>query len=269
MVYTAEAAITAAKGQVGYRESGENDTRFNRWLGRIDGYGAGGYGYPWCASFQAWCADKAGGRANTDYPRTAGCAVAVQWFKAHGRWSSTPHVGDWVFYGPGGATHVELVTSVSAGSYRAIGGNTSGSLSGQYFNGDGVYAKTVSRSESRIYGYGRPIYQEDDMPLTKEDIEAVAAAVWKHNIGASWVPKGSDNQWQASTHVGVMHAHVRNAEALVAKLASQAPDVDEAAIVQGILAGLAPDKVAAAVVAALPADLARQVVDEIQGRLAE
>lgn len=158
MAYTADVAIKIAKSQIGYRESGTNDTKYNRWLGKIDGYPHSGYGYPWCASFQSWVADQAGGRANVDYPKTAGCAVAVSWFKAHDRWSSTPHVGDWVFYGPGGTTHVELVVAVSSGSITTIGGNTSGSLNGTYYNGDGVYRKTVSRSSSRIYGYGRPAY---------------------------------------------------------------------------------------------------------------
>lgn len=162
MSYTAAAAIKAATGQVGYRESGVNDTPFNRWLGTIGGT----YSYAWCASFQSWCADRSGGRANVDYPRTAGCVVAVGWFKAHGRWSSTPHVGDWVFYGPNGSTHVELVTAVSSHSITTIGGNTSGSLDGRYYAGDGVYRKTVSRSSDRIYGYGRPIYEsEGDMQV--------------------------------------------------------------------------------------------------------
>ena len=168
MAYTPGLAHLVAAGEIGYRESGNNDTKFNRWLGTIGGYGAGGYGYPWCASFQSWVAAKAGGRANVDYPKTAGCAVGVSWFKSHGRWSSTPHVGDWVFYGPGGTTHVELVVGVTGSSITTIGGNTSGSLNGTYFNGDGVYRKTVARNSTRIYGYGRPAYTttEDDMQLS-------------------------------------------------------------------------------------------------------
>src|SRR5690606_40109912 len=123
---------------------------------------------PWCATFQGWVAARAGGRANVDYPKTAGCAVAVAWFKSKGRWGTTPRAGDWVFYGPGGGTHVELVAEVDARTITTIGGNTSGSLSGRYFNGDGVYAKSVSRSSDRIYGYGRPNYasEDDDMQLS-------------------------------------------------------------------------------------------------------
>lgn len=164
MTYTMTAAETAAAKKIGYRESGTNDTVFNRWLGQISGYPAGGYGYPWCASFQSWVADQAGGRANSSYPKTAGCSTAVAWFKSHGRWSESPHAGDWVFYGPGGSTHVELVTAVSASSITTIGGNTSGSLDGRYYNGDGVYKKSVARSSERIYGYGRPAYSGSPAP---------------------------------------------------------------------------------------------------------
>ncbi|WP_168221166.1 CHAP domain-containing protein [Actinomadura sp. WMMA1423] len=167
MSYTAAAAIKAAEGELGTRETGTNNTPYNHWLGAIPGYPHGGYGYAWCCSFQGWVADQAEGEANRDYPRTAGCEVAVGWFKAHERWSSTPHVGDWVFYGPRGGTHVELVVAVSSSSITTIGGNTSGSLEGRYFNGDGVYRKTVARNSDRIYGYGRPDYEEDDMPSEK------------------------------------------------------------------------------------------------------
>lgn len=183
MSYTIAAAIKAAESQVGYRESGVNNTPYNHWLGTIGGT----YSYAWCASFQSWCADRAGGRADIDYPKTAGCAVAVGWFKAHGRWSSTPHEGDWVFYGPNGSVHVELVVAVSPTTITTIGGNTSGSLDGRYYAGDGVYRKTVSRSSDRIYGYGRPIYEsEDDMQPT----DSVP-------VGKTYGPKLAHDHYQA------------------------------------------------------------------------
>ena len=63
---------------LGYRETGDNDTKFNRWLGAIRGYGTGGFGYPWCHAFVSYClwhSDNAGAG-----PRTAGCAAGVAWF---------------------------------------------------------------------------------------------------------------------------------------------------------------------------------------------
>jgi uncharacterized protein (TIGR02594 family) len=148
--------IAEARKHQGYREKGENDTIFTRWLGPIQGYGAGGFGYPWCHAFVSYCLAHSG---NADAgPRTASCPAGVQWFRSAGRFGSEPRAGDLVYYGADGGTHVELVTGVSSTTITTIGGNTSGSLNGAYFNGDGVYEKSVSRSSSRIFGYGRPKY---------------------------------------------------------------------------------------------------------------
>ena len=45
-------------------------------------------------------------------PKTASCPAGVKWFSDRGRFGQTPHVGDLVYYGPGGGTHVELVVGV-------------------------------------------------------------------------------------------------------------------------------------------------------------
>jgi CHAP domain-containing protein/putative peptidoglycan binding protein len=150
---SAQSMIAEAKKHIGYHESGDNDATFNHWLGTIGGT----FRYPWCHCFVSYClwhSDNAGAG-----PKTAGCAAGVAWFKAEGRFGSTPHVGDLVYYGPGGGTHVELVTGVSGDSIQTIGGNTSGygATGSAFFNGDGVYQKTVKRT-SRIYGYGSPKY---------------------------------------------------------------------------------------------------------------
>jgi hypothetical protein len=66
------------------------------------------------------------------------------------------------------------------------------------------------------------LMEGDDMPSAKE----VADAVWSHNIEASWLPegKGVDRQWQADTHLGVMHRHIREVEA---QLAAQQVTLDK------------------------------------------
>jgi hypothetical protein len=160
---SAATMVAKARAELGYRETGENDTKYNRWLGAIAGYPAGGFGYPWCHAFQSWClqnSDNAGAG-----PRTAGCAAGVKWFRDRGRFGQTPHVGDLVYYGPNGGTHVELVVGVTPTTIQTIGGNTSGvGVDGTaFFNGDGVYQKTVQRS-SRIFGYGSPQYSVDAVP---------------------------------------------------------------------------------------------------------
>ena len=155
-VGSARSMIAEATKHLGFRESGENDTKFNRWLGPIQGFPHGGFGYPWCHSFLSFCLAHSN-NANAG-PRTAGCLSGVAWFKQRGRFSSEPQVGDLVYYGDGGGTHVELVVGVAADRLETIGGNTSGSVDGKtFFNGDGVFRKTVMRT-SRIFGYGRPLY---------------------------------------------------------------------------------------------------------------
>jgi hypothetical protein len=153
---SAQSMVAEATKHLGYREKGDNDTKFNRWLGAIQGYGSGGFGYPWCHAFVSYCLWHSD---NADAgPRTAGCVSGVGWFKQRGRFSGDPHVGDLVYYGANGGTHVELVVGVSPNSLHTIGGNTSGSVDGKtFFNGDGVYKKTVMRT-SRIFGYGHPLY---------------------------------------------------------------------------------------------------------------
>lgn len=168
-------AVALAESQLGYRESGTNNTKYNHDLGSITGYPHNGYGYPWCQSFESWIQKNAGGVANVDYPRTAGCATAVNWFKSKKRFSTKPQVGDMVFYGPNGGTHVEFVVAVSDAYITTIGGNTSGSMGGNYFNGDGVYKKVVSRKSDRIYGYGRPVYGVPVSPTKPAPKPAVPA----------------------------------------------------------------------------------------------
>lgn len=197
--------IAEATKHLGYRESGNNETKFNWWLGKIQGYPHNGYGYPWCHSFVSYClwhsdSPDAG-------PRTAGCATGVAWFRSHGRWHSTPRAGDFVYYGANGGTHVELVTAVAANTIRTIGGNTSGSLGGNFFNGNGVYAKTVSRGSSKIHGYGRPEYKSGDSgvpsvtPITS--IRSVRQQQEAVN-GLGYTPKlVVDNEWGPRTEAGV------------------------------------------------------------------
>ncbi|MFI6595011.1 CHAP domain-containing protein [Nonomuraea sp. NPDC050536] len=195
-----DAMIKTAADEIGYRESGTNNTKFNRWLGKLPGYPHDGYGYPWCSSFLSWCLN-ASGNAGAG-PKTAGCETGVAWFKAHKRFFKTPEVGDFVYYGPGGGTHVELVVFVSKASITTIGGNTSGSLDGRYFNGDGVYRKTVDRDSPRIYGYGRPDYPKADPKPTPAKPAKHEPANWTEAI-VKKLPllKQGDEGW----HVKTMH----------------------------------------------------------------
>jgi len=206
--------IGEARKHIGYRETGDNDTKFNRWLGAITGYPHGGFGYPWCHSFVSYCLWHSE-NASTG-PRTAGCVGGVAWFKSRNRLFSTPQVGDLVYYGAGGGTHVELVVAVALGSIRTIGGNTSGSFGGSYFNGNGVYEKSVDSNSSRIFGYGRPTYGSATVPATAPasgTVGAIARPITSIRSvrqqqeavnGLGYTPKlVVDNDWGEKTDAGV------------------------------------------------------------------
>lgn len=194
--------IKILKGQVGYRETGTNHQKYSPAVPGLEW----SQNQSWCATFASWAYLKAGLRPNKDFPVTASCLAAVSWYKSHKRWTSTPHVGDQVLYGPGGGEHTEIVIGVSSTSITTIGGNTSGSLGGTYFNGDGVYQKSVARSASRIYGYGRPNFGavkatsggDDDVPYgislqcTSQAVKkGVPCWVW-------WNKENADSQKQHS-----------------------------------------------------------------------
>ena len=247
--------IKILEGEVGYRESGTNHQKYSPAVPGLEW----SQNQAWCATFNSWAYLKTGLRPNVDFPVTASCLAGVSWYKSKKRWSSTPKVGSQVFYGPGGGTHVEIVIGVSSGYITTIGGNTSGSFGGTYFNGDGVYKKTVARSNSRIYGYGTPFNLEED-DLSAKD-------VWEEDIvpaprNASTYKKNPT--WKAGSHLQDINERVRDLQKSVAVLASKAVDVDEDAVAAAVLASLTPEKIASAI----PSSHAREVADELANRLA-
>ncbi|WLW38504.1 endolysin [Streptomyces phage Vanseggelen] len=132
-----------------------NDSKYNRWFGKIPGYGQDGYGWPWCAAFVAWVAHEAG--VSNLYPKTASCSAGVNWWKKLGRWSEYPAIGAQVFFGPGGGTHTGLVVGYDADNIYTVEGNTNVNGSAE---GDGVYKRTRARRSANVYGYGYPKFPE-------------------------------------------------------------------------------------------------------------
>ena len=82
-----------------------------------------------------------------------------------------------------------------------------------------------------------------------------STAVRKVALKAKWAPKVSSRALLEYLFARVVLGHEPQV------------DVDEQAIAAAVLAGLSPAQIATAVLAGLPADLARQVVDELAGRL--
>ncbi|WJN62958.1 endolysin [Streptomyces phage phiScoe25] len=152
--------LAIAAGEVGTHEKRVgghwvNDSKYNRWFGKIPGYAQDGYGWPWCAAFVSWVAHEAGHKDL--YPKTASCSQGVAWFKGQGRFSEYPAIGAQVFFGANGGTHTGIVVSYTADTITTIEGNTNDGGSAE---GDGVYRKTRQRKSSYVYGYGYPKFPE-------------------------------------------------------------------------------------------------------------
>ena len=131
--------VSVASGQVGYKETGNNHTKYGAWYGLQDN--------PWCAMFVSWCANKAG-ISTKIIPKHASCSAGVNWFKNKGQWKGrnyTPKKGDLIYFT---YSHVGIVESVSGGKVHTIEGNSS----------DMVARRSYSIGNASILGYGVPKY---------------------------------------------------------------------------------------------------------------
>ena len=131
--------------------------------------------YPWCCVYIWWlfaqfnpCLVK----------KTASCENLAQWFKDQGKWGSTAHPGDVVFFkfntNNRWTNHVGIVKEVLDGGLkiRTIEGNTS--EKGSQDNGGAVLEKIRT---SNIVGYGRPAYSEteeiEDIPMNNNYVNGI------------------------------------------------------------------------------------------------
>lgn len=187
MAKTASKVIDLAKSEVGYLEkntnynldsktgnAGSNNyTKYARDLDAIpDFYNTKKQGYPWCDVFFDWLLVTAFGAEEAkamigqpDKSYGAGCGWSAKYYKAEGHFFTTdPKPGDQIFFWNSRKTevsHTGVVRKVENGFVYTIEGNTS-NTSGVVANGGCVCEKSYSVGYDRIYGYGRPAYDEDE-----------------------------------------------------------------------------------------------------------
>lgn len=121
-------------------------------------------GQAWCDAFNDYCHAVIGG-IDTAKKSLGGFSYytpdSAQYFKNEGRWipsGGTPLKGDQIFFkNSTRINHTGIVTKVTSSTVYTIEGNTS-SASGVVANGGAVREKSYARSNSRIAGYGRPLY---------------------------------------------------------------------------------------------------------------
>ena len=121
-----------------------------------DFYNGPKQGFDWCDVFVDWCFVQTFGRelaqkmiAQPDRSAGAGTGYSLGYYKAKGRFFSSPQVGDQIFFGDTKSTwHTGIVTGVTQGTVRTVEGNSGTPL--------GVHAFSYPQSAGYIKGYGRP-----------------------------------------------------------------------------------------------------------------
>lgn len=131
---TAASFVQTALGEVGYRESGKDMTKYGEW--------AGNNGVAWCVIFVCWCAAKSGAPIPTGYSYVGDM---TDYFRKRGKYkaagSYTPKAGDLMIQGD---RHIGIVVSADRSGVQTVEGNAS----------NGV--KRVTRGYSEITGFCTP-----------------------------------------------------------------------------------------------------------------
>ena len=187
---TSSAFYNRASDEVGYKEGRGGASKYGAWFADLwnDRYFASA---PYCAMGLSWCGYKEHGKDSL-LGYYASVSSWVSAFKKAGRWSSTPHVGDLVFYT---YSHVELVTKVSSKYIYTIGFNTT-SGKGNQRDGDGVYRRTRARN-STIRGYGRPRYGSGSSKPKSSPKASSTTRTWQGLL--AFAPSRRDGLWGPAT----------------------------------------------------------------------
>ena len=134
--------IRAAQGELGYKEKGNNRTKFGEWYGMN--------GQPWCAMFVSWSANQAGIPTNI-IPKYASVKDGFARIKKMGATKidkfSDAKAGD-IFFNVNGGSHTGLVEGWDGKKLRTIEGNS----------GDKVSAREYSPGDSAVDYIYRPNY---------------------------------------------------------------------------------------------------------------
>lgn len=102
--------------QIGYKEKGDNYTKYGEWYGINPG--------AWCDMFVSYCANKSG-ISTKIIPKYANCGDTRKWYEKKGLLTSNPHVGDLGLVMDGGAKHIFIVEYISGNYVHTIEGNLS------------------------------------------------------------------------------------------------------------------------------------------------
>lgn len=179
-VYNRQKVIDVALSQVGYKEKNSNenldnftanagDQNWTKYARDLDAmskfYNGRKNGFAWCDVFVDWCFVQAYGRTAAQYllcqlddSAGAGCSFSAQYFRNNGQFHiSNPQPGDQIFFGASANNvwHTGLVVGVDSNRVYTVEGNTS----------DSVAKRSYMLQDSSIYGYGRPNWGTEELPV--------------------------------------------------------------------------------------------------------
>lgn len=139
----------------------DNLTKYSRDLLRLIG-SPYAQGVAWCDIYSDWCFVTAFGvelAKKMIGGWSAYTPTSAQYYKKMGRWFTTPKPGDQIFFKNSmRICHTGLVYAIDDKNVYTIEGNTSNSK-GVVANGGCVVKKSYELNNSRIAGYGRPMYE--------------------------------------------------------------------------------------------------------------
>lgn len=173
----------------------------------------------WCDIFVDYCFVKAYGVANAltllGQPKKscgAGCTWSAKYFKQiNCFYTSNPQAGDQIFFkdSSGDPCHTGLVYKVDSSKVYTIEGNTS-SASGVVANGGAVEKKSYSLTYNRIYGYGRPKYNDNYGKTTTTTKPTTTTTTKKKEVKATESAKKFDKSLSGTYKVSWRNINVRN-----------------------------------------------------------
>lgn len=193
MYCTVERLLEVAKGELGYHEKTSalnldqkrapndgngNFTKYSRDLYAAGYYNGSKQGFDWCDVFVDWCFYMACGkdRAKAEEiecqtgPYGAGVGYSARYYKAQGRFFTSPKVGDQIFFGDN--DHTGIVEKVAGGRVYAIEGNTINGM---------VERKNYNVNSTWIMGYGRPKYEEE-IEMRYEKLKDVESKIYRETL---------------------------------------------------------------------------------------
>lgn len=154
--------ITLAKLELGYTETGNNDTKYGKWYGLNN--------QPWCAMFISWVFNEAGivkHVAASSKKGFASCAAGLVWFTKQNKLVPVGQAqpGDIAFFQfdtDAEPDHVGIVVknNTLTQTLVCVEGNTSGDTKGSQANGGGVYKK--KRPYKYVMAVARPIKEKNE-----------------------------------------------------------------------------------------------------------